>query len=91
VNFETALRAQVEKRPRLGLKGRRILSVLNSRPSKRRARILARWEEVATAAVHAQAGTDPGKTGAIDWENIDWKKLFQTILELLLKFLPLFL
>ncbi len=84
MNFEDALREQIEARPRLGLKGRRIRAILDARPSKRRTRQLERMEAHAAAVVGKPAG-------AIDWSAIDWAKLFEQILALLLALLPFLL
>ncbi len=85
MNFETALREQIESRPKLGLRGKRILAILDAKPSKRRTRRIERMER------HAAVAAGFTNTVGIDWSQIDWKKLFDTILELLLKFLPLIL
>ena len=81
MNFEDALRDQIESRPRLGLKGRRIRAILDARPSKRRTRQLERMEAHAAAVVGKPAG-------AIDWSAVNWPALFEKILAVLLAILP---
>lgn len=83
MDFETALRKQLEKRPdRNRIARRRILAVLDAKPSKARTRRLARMERAAAGVVGADAG-------AIDWSAVDWLKLFETILAVVLKILDL--
>lgn len=83
-NFETALRRETLARPRLGLKGRRVMAVLNMRKGKRRTEILARWEAHAAAAAGVKGGV------GFDWDSIDWKSLFDQIMKFLLMVLDLF-
>lgn len=86
MDFETALRAQIEVSASRRRRARRVLEILDSRPSRRRTRQLARMERHALAALDSDA-----KIGAIDWSAIDWAKVFEKILEVLLKLLPLLL
>jgi hypothetical protein len=85
MDFEQALREQLEADPKRTLRARLLLEVLNRRPSKRRTWILNRLEAHAAAAagVEDQVG--------IDWGAINWQKLFETILQILLAILPLLL
>lgn len=80
--FETALRESLEAQPQQSRRARRLLDVLNSRPSRRRERVLARLES------HARAET--GFRGK-DWSAIDWPSVLKTLLDILLKLLPLLL
>lgn len=80
--FAANLQAALETKPRPTKREKRILEVLQSPPSPRRDRQIARWENHARAAIDA----DP-KKGAIDWSSIDWGKVLTTILEILFKFL----
>ena len=80
--FEQALRENLEAQPTQRRRSARILEVLDSRPSRRRTRILERMEK------HARA--EAGFQGK-DWGAVDWPSLLKSILDILLKLLPLFL
>lgn len=82
MDFETALRREIESRPRLGLRGKRILAVLDARPSKKRTRHIARMERH-TAIALSLDGLD-----VIDWDSVNWKAVFDRVLQLLLAILP---
>ena len=84
MDFAAALKKQIEADPHDTAKGQRILDIINSPPSRRRDRRLARME------AHARAAADLGN-GKIDWSKIDWQKLLSTILDVLVKLLPLIL
>lgn len=88
MDFATALREQIVSR-KATRRGKRLLALIDSKPSKRRTRVLARLESHARVAA-AEGGVTFG-VGAIDWSKIDWGKLFETILTLLLRLLPLFI
>lgn len=93
-NFEKALRAELEARPRLGISGRLIRRVLDMRPSKKRERILKRLEAHArtTVEVEAPAALAGAKAGsAIDWSKVDWSKVFDMVLKVIVAILPLLL
>lgn len=99
--FEQAFREQLLADPKLKRRGRRLLAIIDGPASRRRTRRLARMERHALACldekqllalkVPATVLADPNGLSAIDWSKIDWKKVFMTILETLLKFLPLIL
>lgn len=89
MDFETALREQLETQPRGRIRGRRLLKILDSKPSKRRTRILARLESHARA--HLVSEGMASATGAIDWGSIDWSKVFDTLLKILMALLPFLL
>ena len=83
MTFEQALREQCEKTTDRKRRSKRILAVLNSKPSKRRTRQLERMEQ------HAKVELEMTWRVNIDWSEIDWSKVFETILKLLLALLPL--
>ena len=85
MTFEQALREQCEKTSDRKRRAKRILAVLDSRPSKRRTRRLERMERHAAA----ELGRDASEIG--DWSEIDWSKVFEMILKVLLTLLPLLL
>lgn len=80
-DFATVLRTEIVTR-KATRRSARLLKIIDAKPSKRRTRILARLEAHAAVA----AG---GEVGKIDWSAIDWTKLFNVLIELLLKLLPL--
>ena len=80
--FDLGLQAALEATPSLSRRGKRILAILNAKPSKRRNRQLDRMERHARAAL----GVDK-----IDWTKINWAGVITMILEVLLKLLPLIL
>lgn len=92
MDFETALKAQLEARPKSRFRGRwarRLLSIVNGPASKKRTQILARLE--AHARAHLASEGVVSATGAIDWSSIDWAKVFDILLKILLALLPLLL
>ncbi len=95
-NFAVELRAQLEADPKLSRRGKRILEILKSRPSRIKTRRLERMERHALAAL--EVGDLPSsptpqamEVGAIDWSTIDWSAVIGKILDVLLKLLPLLL
>lgn len=84
--FAANLQAAIEAKPKLNMRDRRVLGILQGKPSKRRDRQIARMENHARAAIDA----DP-QTKAIDWSKVDWSKVLKTILAILAKILPLLL
>jgi hypothetical protein len=86
-NFAAELQAHLEADPNLRRRGKRILDVLKSRPSKKKDRTIARMERHAAAAIEREAPTEDGVS--IDWSQIDWKKWLGIILKILLMLLPL--
>lgn len=67
------------------LQERKILNIINAPDSPRRDRQLARMER------HVRAELNIPSNQAVDWSAIDWPTLIQTILQLLIKLLPLIL
>lgn len=86
MDFETALRNQIEAKSKQSAGDQRIMDILDSKPSRRRDRQLDRMARHAAAA--AQLSGDPS---TIDWSTVDWSKLLETIMTVLLKLLPLLL
>lgn len=82
-NFAAELEAHLESKPDLRRRGKKILAVIQSRPSKKKDRILARMERHAAAAIDRDVGV------GIDWSEIDWKKVIEIIIKVLLMLLPL--
>lgn len=82
MNFETALRQQIEARPRKSMRDRKILAVLDGPKNEKRAKKLAKWESHA----RLEAGFGQTVTG-IDWSKVDWKKLIENILAIIALFL----
>ena len=85
MTFEQALREQLEATADLRRRGKKILAILNARPSKRRTRQIDRM----SAHTAAHLGIDEGL--GIDWSVIDWSAVLQVILKLLLALLPFIL
>lgn len=88
-DFESNLRAQLESTPDLRRRGKRILAVLDARPSKRRTRRIYAmqqhaWAHMVMLGVQAQ----PAQDGSIDWSKIPWAKILQGLLAILLALLP---
>lgn len=80
--FEAALRQNLQAQPKQGRRAKRLLEVLDQRPSRRRTRILERLE------LHSRVELDfEGE----DWSAVDWPTMLKTILDLILRLLPLFL
>lgn len=83
-NFETALRTEIVTR-KATRRSKRLMELLDSKPSKLRTARLARLERHAALVAGVEGGV------GFDWGSIDWAKLFDSILALLLKILPLFI
>lgn len=86
--FEQALREQIESSGTRRVRARRLLKVLNARPSARRTRVLARLERQAARFLEDE-GVAAGRAG-IDWGAIDWAALFDRLLKFLLSILDVF-
>lgn len=84
MTFEQSLRAAIQADPARRRRARRIQEVLDMRPGRRRQRVLDRMARHAAAAL----GEEPS---AIDWSQVDWAKVFDLILKVLLALLPLLL
>lgn len=94
MDFEAALRHNLAHPPAsvkttlLGMlrqkRGKLMQAVLDSPPSDRRARKIARWE----AHVRVDQGIAP--TGPFDWSTIDWAKAILQILGIIFSLLLLF-
>ena len=89
-DFETELRKAIEADPDLKRKGKRILKVLDMRPSKRKERILERMEAHVRATIYPE-GVNTGSSAEFDWSTIDWTKLLGVIVQVLLALLPFLL
>ena len=90
-NFAAELKSHLEADPKLSRRGKKVLELLNARPSKRKDRQIARMEAHVTVELRAMGAVGFAGEGAIDWSAIDWQKLLMTILEILIKLLPLLL
>lgn len=84
MDFATALRAEIVTR-KASVRARRLLRIIDGPKNARRRRVLERMER------HTRAEIGAGGTGKIDWSKIDWEKLFEQILKLLMAILPLFI
>ncbi len=91
--FEDALREALDASPDQSRRARKLRDVLDSRPSRRRARIMSKLEAHAEAHVRTERGlvgaTDA--VGAIDWSKVDWKGILDGLLTILLKVLSVLL
>lgn len=94
--FETSLRAFLEtpegKRHRI--KSKILLRVLDLPASNKRTRFLDRLKAHVAVHLHQEGMTASADPTAIDWQNIDWAKVWDFVLkivDLIMKFLPLFL
>jgi hypothetical protein len=88
VDFETALKEQFAARmggKRLRRWERNLKELLEAGPSKKRTRILQRLER------HARAALDLDARAAIDWSAIDWDKVFDFVMKVIMAILPLLL
>lgn len=85
MDFATALREQIVTR-KATRRSKRLLALIDSKPSDKRTRILERLERHARVAANLHEDAD-----GVDWSKIDWGALFETILALVLKLLPLFI
>jgi hypothetical protein len=81
--FEHGLRSALEADPKLSRRGKRILAVLDARPSKARTRRIERMERHARAQLGDKA---PG-----DWSDFPWGKFVSALLNILLALLPFLL
>jgi hypothetical protein len=97
--FAEAFREHLTAEPTLKRRGKRLLAIIDGPPSKRRTRQLDRMERHAVAALDdkhlarlgIKATALAGGGLGIDWSQVDWGKVLQTILEILMKILPLLL
>ena len=80
--FEEALRDNLVAQPAQRRRAKKLLELLDGYPSRRRTRTLDRLER------HARASTE--FRGA-DWGALDWSSLLKTLIDLLLRILPLLL
>ena len=80
-NFETALRNQIASN-KATRRAKRLLAFLDAPRTKLRAARLKRMEQ--------HAALEAGVAVGVDWAEIDWSKLFERILSLILSILPLF-
>ena len=87
MTFLEALREQVEVRK--SRRGRLLLRRLDAMTPARRARVLVRME--AHARTHLVAAGMASATGVIDWSSIDWSKVLDVILKILMAILPFLL
>lgn len=77
--FAEKLKQHLEASPKLTRRGAKVLAVLKSRPSRRKERQIRRME------LHAAAELD--QDGAVDWNALNWDRLIEQILSVLLKVL----
>lgn len=89
-SFPGALQKALKAQKRLSLGERRVLRIINSPDSERRTRQLARMERHVRAELAEDDPVRFGNAAAIDWSTIDWFALFERIIQLILKLLPLF-
>ncbi len=88
--FEVGLKDALADRPARGLWDRRLRQLLDAKPSARRTRILARLERHVAAELVEHGVKGAGEVG-FDWSSIDWGKVLDFIMKLVLMLLPLFL
>jgi hypothetical protein len=92
MDFASALREQIVTRKVRGLRARRLLALIDGPKTRRRERVLTRLERHATAELVSMGRmTAAQAAGAIDWSAIDWNKVFDVILKILLAILPFLL
>ena len=82
MTFEQALREQLTATPDLRRRGKKILAILNARPSRKRERQIHRMRKHVEAEIPYEVDYD-------EWDEIDWPTLLESILRLLLLLLPL--
>ncbi len=93
--FETSLRAFLDspKGAKHRLKARRIRKFLDMKPSAKRTKFLERFKAHVATQLHQDGVTDTADVSAIDWQNINWDKVIETltkIFEFIMKIIPLF-
>lgn len=93
--FETSLRNYLDspKGKKRGIKARRLRKFLDMKPSAKRTKFLKRFKAHAATLVHQEGMSAVADVDAIDWENINWDKIFENLmnlLEFILKIIPLF-
>lgn len=86
MTFEEALGEQLRAKKRLTFWEKRLLKLIDARPSKRRTRVLERLRAHAATALEIK-----GDPAAIDWSKIDWAKVLDFVLKIILALLPLLL
>lgn len=93
MDFETALKEQLNSRPKGWFRARiaqRLLKLVNGPPSAKRTRILAKLESHVRAHLVNEGVVGASAVG-FDFSTIDWAKLFESIFKLLMLLLPLFI
>ena len=81
--FDGALAVQMKSQKHLTAGERKVAAILNSPDSPTRSRKVAYMES------HIRVALDLSPTAAIDWSTINWAKVFQTIMSILIALLPL--
>lgn len=91
--FEDDLRAGLESTPVLKRRAKKILDLLDSKPSKKRTRRIAALERHFWAHLSSAGVMDTPWSDNIDWgaEAIDWAKWLPIILKILALILTLFM
>ena len=89
-DFEFNLRKHLEANPSRKRRAKRILAILDSKPSRRRTRRIEAMEKHVEAQL-AASGRMKYWVDMPDWSAIDWAKLIDIILKLLLALLPFLL
>lgn len=83
--FAGQVREKLAAKSSLNAKEKKLLGIIDGPNTLRKKRQLARMER------RARNELGIGENEAIDWSAIDWAAVFKTILEVLLKLLPLLL
>ncbi len=83
-NFAIALRQRIET-TEAGHESRRLLAILDAPDSRHRDRQLHRMER------HARVHLDLADGAQIDWQSIDWAKVFDVLVKVLIALLPFLL
>lgn len=84
-SFQGNLRSQLEAKPRLTIKEKRLLNALNDEtPGPFRKR------QLAVAEQHARALIGRSPDAAVDWSKVDWPSFLSQLVEFLTKLFALF-
>jgi len=85
VSFATGLSDHLAGKSKLSFWEKRLKKILDAKPSARRTKILNALESSARAHLGVSAAEK------IDWQSIDWQKVLDFILKLIMILAPFFL
>lgn len=89
--FAGNLRSQLLHKPSLSHDEKKILAIIESRPSRRRTRRIAAMESNVKEQLLNKRKLPPSFGFRIDWSQIDWPTVFQWVLKILIALIPFLL